>query len=138
MHVRTATDEDLLAVLTVLDGGLLQVELAGLGRRLAEEQVLVAVSTAGTVLGALALDGTEITAVAVRRRRRDQGIGTALVEAAARRRDRLCAEFDGRVVPFWRSVGFHVESLPEPDRYRGCRETQAAGDSEMDQSGDGA
>jgi len=42
------------------------------------------------------LDGEEILAVAVRRRRRDQGIGSALVEAAGDRREELVAEFDDR------------------------------------------
>jgi GNAT superfamily N-acetyltransferase len=122
MHVRTATAEDLPAVLTVLDSALLQADIERVRRAIEREAVLVAVSPAGTVLGALVLDGTEITAVAVRRRRRGQGIGSALVEAAARRRDRLCAEFDGRVVPFWRSAGFDVEPLAETDRFRGRRE----------------
>ena len=42
------------------------------------------------------LDGEEILAVAVRRRRRGQGIGSALVEAAGDRREELVAEFDDR------------------------------------------
>jgi len=123
MHVRVATPEDIPAVLTVLDGALLQVELPRLRRAVDEEGVLVAVSPAGTVLGALVLDGSEITAIAVRRRRRDQGLGSALVTAAARRRGSLCATFDGRVAPFWRAVGFDIEPLGAPDRCRGHRET---------------
>jgi GNAT superfamily N-acetyltransferase len=42
------------------------------------------------------LDGEEILAVAVRRRRRGQGIGSALVEAALEDRDELVAGFDDR------------------------------------------
>ena len=121
MDTRTATTDDLLAVLTVLDGALLQVDLADLRRAVAGGQVLVAVSSADTVLGVLVLDGSEITAIAVRRRRRGQGVGTALVAAAARRCS-LYAEFDERVVPFWRSVGFEVEPLAGSDRFRGHRE----------------
>jgi GNAT superfamily N-acetyltransferase len=120
------TYADLLAVLTVLDSALLQVDLADLRRAVAEEGVLVAVSPAGTVLGALVLDGDEITAIAVRRRRRDQGVGTALVSAAARRRGSLRATFDERVLPFWRSVGFEVEPLAASDRFRGSREADDA------------
>jgi GNAT superfamily N-acetyltransferase len=123
MHVRAATAEDVPAVLTVLDGALLQVNLGDLRRAVDDEGVLVAVSPAGTVLGALVLDGSEITAIAVRRRRRDQGIGSALVAAAAARRDSLRVSFDRRVDPFWRSVGFEVEPLPAADRLRGRRET---------------
>lgn len=125
MDTRTATTDDLLAVLTVLDGALLQVDLADLRRAVAGERVLVAVSSAGTVLGVLVLDGSEITAIAVRRRRRDQGVGTALVAAAARRRDTLHAAFDRRVLSFWRSVGFEVESLDASDRFRGHLETDS-------------
>lgn len=123
MDTRTATTDDLLAVLTVLDGALLQVDLADLRRAVAGERVLVAVSSGGTVIGGLVLDGDEITTIAVRRRRRDQGVGTALVAAAARRRCSLYAEFNERVVPFWRSVGFEVEPLAASDRFRGHRET---------------
>ncbi|ERH09265.1 MAG: acetyltransferase (GNAT) family [halophilic archaeon J07HX64] len=106
-------------MLTVLDGALLAVEFGSLRRAVEAGNVLVAVSTAGTVLGVLVLDGEEITAIAVRRRRRDQGIGTALVKAAAGRCERLYAEFDGRVAAFWRSLGFDTEPLAAPDRFRG-------------------
>jgi len=128
MHVRTATIDDLPAVLNVLDSAVLQVGIEDLKRAIDTEGVLVAISEEGTVLGALVLDGAEITAIAVRRRRRGQGIGTALVEAAARQRDELVAEFDRRVAEFWRSVGFDIEPLTESDRFRGRwrREEDAA------------
>jgi len=119
VRVRAATTGDLTAALTVLDTALLAVELGFLRRAVEAGDVLVAVSTAGTVLGVLVLDGEEITAIAVRRRRRDQGIGTALVEVAAGRRERLHAEFDRRVAPFWRSLGFDTEPLAASDRFRG-------------------
>jgi len=77
--------------------------------------------TDGTVLGALVLDGDRIDAVAVRRNRRGQGIGTALVEAAAARRERLVAEFDAGVRPFYECLGFAVESRTKTDRFRGVR-----------------
>lgn len=126
MEVRAATADDLLAVRTVLDSALLQVDRVR--RAITEDELLVAVSAAQTVLGALVLDGVEITAIAVRRRRRDQGIGTALVAAAARRRERLRAEFDGRVAAFWRSVGFDIEPLADSDRFCGYRETTETDD----------
>ena len=128
MRIRTATGAELTAVLTVLDGALLAVEFESLRRAAETGNVLVAVSTAGTVLGVLVLDGEEITAIAVRRRRRDQGIGTALVEAAAGRRERLCAEFDGRVAAFWQSLGFDTEPLDAPDRFRGRYPADTPGD----------
>jgi len=70
------------------------------------------------VLGALVLEGREITGVAVRRRRRDQGIGRRLVEAAAARRGTLVAEFDAAVRPFYEALGFVVESVGD-GRFRG-------------------
>lgn len=74
------------------------------------------------VLGAVALDGTAIEAVAVRPNRRGRGIGTALIEAAAERRDALVAAFDGQVLPFYQALGFDVEPIAgEPDRYQGRR-----------------
>ena len=121
MHVRPATRADLPAVRGVVDAALLQVADDRLTGALERDAVLVAVSDAGTVLGALVLDEREIVAVAVRRRRRDQGIGTALVTAAARERSVLVAEFDGRVAPFWRSLGFEIESL-DGGRFRGRHE----------------
>lgn len=67
------------------------------------------------------LDGEEILAVAVRRRRRSQGIGSALVEAALEDRDELVAGFDERVRPFWKGLGFEIEDAEEAGRYRGRR-----------------
>lgn len=119
MDVRKAAIEELPAALTVLEGALLDVpDLQGAIDR---GDVLVAVEGSEgneRLLGALALEGTEIAAVAVRRRRRDQGIGTALVEAASAERGEVVAEFDRRVLPFWESLGFEIEPL-EDDRLRG-------------------
>ena len=123
MQVRAATADELPAVRSVIDGALLQADTDHLARALEAGDLLVAVSEAGTVLGALVLDGSRITAVAVRRRRRDQGIGTALVTAAARERETLVAAFDGRVAPFWQSLGFGIERLDKPDRFQGRLDT---------------
>ena len=82
-----------------------------------EREVLVAV-TDGRVLGALVLDGACIEAVAVRPGRRGRGIGSALVVAAAARRDRLVAEFDTKLRGFYRNLGFDTERIGE-SRYRG-------------------
>ena len=116
--VREATVEDLPDVLNVVDGAALRVDVDSLRERIASGDVLVA-REEGRVLGTVVLDGDRIAAVAVRRGRRDQGIGTALVEAAAERRERLVAEFDARVRPFWESLGFDIEPADESDRYRG-------------------
>lgn len=71
------------------------------------------------ILGALVLDGEEIVAVAVRRRRRGQGIGSALVDAARNRHGRLVAHFRESVRPFWESLEFDIESTDEDGRFRG-------------------
>jgi GNAT superfamily N-acetyltransferase len=73
----------------------------------------------GRIVGALVLDGEHVAAVAVRPGRRGQGVGTALVEAAAARRDRLTADFDSGVRPFYESLGFDVER--SDGRCRGVR-----------------
>jgi GNAT superfamily N-acetyltransferase len=118
MFVREATREERPAVLNVLDGAMLATD--GVGERIAAGAVLVAVAENGErVLGALVLDGTHIEAVAVRRRRRGQGIGTALVEAAADRRERLTAEFDADVRPFYEHLGFSIEPTETDGRFRG-------------------
>jgi GNAT superfamily N-acetyltransferase len=106
--VRAATIEELPDVLNVIDGAALETDTGRLRGAIDRGDVLVAVADGERVLGALVLDEEEITAVAVRRRRRGQGIGTALVEAAAANRPRLVAEFDPRVRPFWERVRFEI------------------------------
>lgn len=103
--------------MNVLDGALLTVTPT----RVREGTTLVAVDE-GRVLGALVLSDREIRAVAVRRSRRGQGIGTALVEAAAARRPRLVAEFDPDVRAFYESLGFAVREADEAGRLRGVRD----------------
>lgn len=110
------------------------LEYDGLEARLAAGDVLVATREGGDggdgdegqdtarVLGALVLEprerGAHVAAVAVRRRLRDRGVGTALVERAAEREGRLSADFDERVRPFYDSLGFSVRAR-EDGRFRG-------------------
>lgn len=114
-------------LLNVLDGANLAVETEGLKSGIDAGGVYAAVSeptgstetTDGQMLGVLVIDGDQIIAIAVRRHRRDQGIGTALVEAVREDREGLVADFDEDARPFWESLDFDIESLAEPDRYRG-------------------
>ena len=130
--VRVATVTELPDVMNVLDGAVLEADAARVRDRIAEAAVLVAVAgddsqrapsasqTGGErVLGALVLDGDHIDAVAVRRRRRGQGIGTALVAAAADRRERLTATFDADLRPFYAGLGFGIEPAEEAGRLWG-------------------
>jgi len=132
MDVREATPDDRAAVANVLDGAMLDTDPERLAASLDRGETLVAVAgqrdgengpTDDRVLGALVLDGDRIVSVAVRRRRRGQGIGTALVERALADREHLVAEFDERVRPFYESLGFDSEPIQGTDgRYRATRE----------------
>jgi GNAT superfamily N-acetyltransferase len=107
--------------MNILDGASLAVDAAEVRARIEDGTVLVAVAD-GRVLGACVLDGREIEAIAVRRNRRGQGIGTKLVETATESTDGdLTAEFYGRVRPFYESLGFAIEPAHESERFRGVR-----------------
>jgi len=139
---RPARADEVTGVLGVLDAAALETEGDRVRASVDRGDAFVAVRTeaeasaaGGTVLGALVLvepdgpgvddaddrDTARIDAVAVRRRRRGQGIGRALVAAAADRYDRLTAEFDTGVRPFYASLGFEIEPVEDADRdrYRG-------------------
>ncbi|MEF8843269.1 MAG: GNAT family N-acetyltransferase [Haloarculaceae archaeon] len=118
VRVREARPDEHAAVMNVLDGAMLDVHA---GRVAGDDTTTLVACEGGRVLGALVLDGEEVLGVAVRRSRREQGIGTALIEAAAARGDRLVAEFDGDVRPFYESLGFEIGSTGEDGRFRGVR-----------------
>lgn len=128
MHVRTATPAESAAVRNLLDGALLELDSRTVEEATRSDDVFVAVRQSddggAVVLGAAVLDESEILAIAVRRRRRGQGIGTALVEEVARRHDVIHAEFHERVRPFWESLGVDIEPVEAEDRYRGRLTTE--------------
>ncbi|WP_416838357.1 GNAT family N-acetyltransferase [Haloferax sp. DFSO52] len=107
--VREGDPDELVAVMRILDAGLLEMSTSEVRERLETGDCLVA-DASGRVVGALVLDGDVVEAVAVSRSRRGRGIGTTLVAAARDRRGRLVAEFDARVRPFYESLGFSIES----------------------------
>lgn len=118
MQVREAQPADRIGVRRVLDAAMLEVdELPG---RIESGDVLVAVET-DSVLGAVVLVPPEkappwvvetgvdvhVDAIAVRRRRRSEGIGRALVERASER-GALSAAFQADVRPFYEDLGFEI------------------------------
>jgi GNAT superfamily N-acetyltransferase len=116
VEVREAAPEEEPTARGVLNAAMLAVDEATFERSL----LLVAVEE-GRVLGSLILDGEEVDVVAVRPGRRGQGVGTALVEAAAARRPTLTAAFDPSVEGFYESLGFDVDCEGADGRCRGVR-----------------
>ncbi|GAB3320317.1 MULTISPECIES: ubiquitin-like small modifier protein SAMP2 [Haloplanus] len=125
VRVGSADADDHLDVMRVLDGAVLSVDARTVRERIDDGAALVA-TVEGRVVGALVRDGDRVTAVATRRRWRDRGVGTALVSAAAAERDRLVAEFDPDVRPFYESLGFEVEPTGDGDRLRGRLSRESA------------
>ncbi len=119
--IRPADPDERPAVANVIDGAALEIADDLLQTALGTEDVLVAEPPDGSqVIGAIVLDGEEVAAIAVRQRRRDQGIGRALVEAAAEGRPRLVAECNRDARPFWSSLGFEIV-VTEDGRFLGVK-----------------
>jgi GNAT superfamily N-acetyltransferase len=114
--IREASPRDHLGVMQVIDGANLELSAETVERRIEADRVLVA-DDDNRIVGALVTvardDGAHVEAVAVRRRRRGQGIGSGLVEAAAEHWTPLTAEFDPDVRPFYDDLGFDVEERGE-------------------------
>jgi N-acetylglutamate synthase-like GNAT family acetyltransferase len=124
MQVRTAIPGDLDAIMQLLDAAALETDRERTRTSIQAGETVVAVEE-GRLLGAVvcvpAATGVRINAIAVRKRRQAQGIGTALVEAILDEHERVVAEFDENVRPFYESLGFEIESLSD-GRFRGqCR-----------------
>ena len=118
--VRPATDEDLVAVMRLLDAAVLEADASVVRERIDDDSDTVFVADSDSrVVGALVLDGSHIDAVAVQKERRGRGIGTDLVAAAAAHVDGdLTADFDAQVRPFYASLGFEIAPT-ETDDARG-------------------
>jgi len=130
VKVREATPGDELAVRRVLDAAMLASD--AVDDAVARGDALVAVDD-DRVVGALVLtpsvsveypdavapesDGMHVDAVAVRRRRRGQGIGRALVEAALMRARWLTVAYDVRVAEFYDALGFDVVAERDDRRW---------------------
>ncbi|WP_248516424.1 GNAT family N-acetyltransferase [Salinarchaeum laminariae] len=143
MSIETATEEDHVPVSRVLDGALL--EHPDLRERIATGTVLVA-RRDGAVVGAVVVDASgsadpsppaewqasaHVEAIAVRRKRRRSGIGSALLQTASRRWGPLTATFDERVLSFYESLGAECRQAGDDDRWWAfLRERAAGGDDE--------
>jgi GNAT superfamily N-acetyltransferase len=110
--VRRGTEGDLLAVLRVLEGAMLDVGANQIRRRTESDEVLVA-ERDGRVVGALVRDGDHVEAIAVHPDRRGTGVGRTLIEAALDETGRLTAAFREEVRPFYERLGFDVEERDE-------------------------
>jgi GNAT superfamily N-acetyltransferase len=129
--VEPATPADRLDVLRVLDAAMLETDSALVAERIDAGDALVArfIKT-GAVVGALVAtrpesDRLRVDAVAVRRARRGQGIGSALVAAAVERAERddavdaVTAAFDPELRGFYTDLGFVVDGGGDSGDERG-------------------
>lgn len=121
--VRPAEPCELPAVMNVLDAAMLEVDADDVAARIDRGAVLVAVD-GERVIGACVASpeegGARVDALAVRPGRRGQRVGSSLVGAATSRWGALSAAFDGRVRPFYESLGFEVEPAGD-GRFQGWR-----------------
>ena len=142
--IRRGGSDDQLAVVRLFDAAMLDTDADRRRRQLRGRDGGMLIATRKkTVVGAIALDTAtgsdrhqrdadgnrldsdtdpvQITAIAVRRQRRDHGIGRALVERAGKDAAPrpLTAVFDERVRPFYTACGFEIE--PHDGRYWGIR-----------------
>ncbi|MFB6117388.1 GNAT family N-acetyltransferase [Halosegnis sp.] len=119
MNIREARQDERLTVRSIFDVAMLRVPDF-------PKQTLVVAAEDDNVLGAMAVETEgfaepgEIHAIAVRPRRRGQGIGSRLVEEASRRWDPVVAEFDERVRPFYEAHGFDIQPVGG-GRFRGVK-----------------
>lgn len=123
-RIRPAEADDHTAVLNVLDAANLTTDAGAIRAAIDRDSCLVAepvngAGNEGVLVGALVHEGNEITHVAVRKRRRGQGIGTALVEAVAEGRCSIVTECPTDVRPFYEALGFEIEPADDDERLRG-------------------
>lgn len=104
-------------VIALLDAALLAFDRDDVRECVETGNAFVAVDHERHV-GAIALEGTCITAIAVRPRYRRHGVGTELISIAAADRDRLTATYDSSDRAFYESNGFAIEVL-DNGRLRG-------------------
>jgi peroxiredoxin/ribosomal protein S18 acetylase RimI-like enzyme len=119
VELRRGTNNDVVAAMRVLQGALLDVDGSTVRDAAPEGEILLA-EDGDWVVGALVIRDGHVEGVAVRRERRGEGIGSALVEAAVADEDgTVTADFRAGVRGFWKGIGFEVEQ--EGSRFWGVR-----------------
>ena len=154
--VESATPDDRLDILRVLDAAMLETDLDAVDAAIDAESpsdvgdALVArFLRTDAVVGALVATRPEpgrvhVDAVAVRRARRGRGIGSALVAEAARRAeddgdvDVVTAAFAPRLKGFYTELGFEIDAVSDDDDTTGDGDTtgDVAEDENDDATGD--
>ena len=121
IRVRQAEPSEIETILAILDGAVLETDRDVVRRSISNGRTLVAVEDdrmLGAVVACPADTGVRIDAIAVRKRRQDQGIGTVLVNRLLDHHGRVVAEFGERVRAFYESLAFEISGR-EAGRYRG-------------------
>ena len=117
--LRRGSNDDVVAAMRVLQGALLDIDGSTV-RDAAPDGELLLAEAGDWIVGALVVRDGHIEGVAVRRKRRGEGIGSALVEAAVADEDgTVTADFRAGVRGFWKDLGFEVEQ--EGSRFWGVR-----------------
>ncbi len=121
--IRQADPDDLVDVMRLFDGALLETDSHRIRDQLTGYRGCILVAGEGRPVGAIALinedeeiddlpwpDAVYISSIAVQTERRGRGIGRSLIEAAAdwAAPRSLSATFDERVRPFYTACGFEI------------------------------
>lgn len=124
LSIRFADPDDRVDVMRLFDGALLETDGDRITDQLTGSRGCILVAETGRPVGAVAVipepaavdglpwpDAVYISAIAVQKQRRGQGVGRSLIRAAAEwaAPRPLAATFDERVRPFYISCGFAVE-----------------------------
>nr|WP_229115009.1 GNAT family N-acetyltransferase [Halapricum desulfuricans] len=121
--MRQAEPTEFEPATAILDAAVLETDPGLVRQRIDNDRMLVAVDD-GRIVGSVVAQsidqGVRIDAIAVRKRRQGQGIGTMLVETLLERHGRVVAEFDERARPFYEALGFEIQEQ-QSGRYRGVR-----------------
>ncbi|MGM0605755.1 MAG: GNAT family N-acetyltransferase [Halobacteriota archaeon] len=112
--VRPGADAEVIDVVRLFEGALLEVDVSAVRAALAGDRDAVYVAERrGRIVGAVFADidrsPPHVEAIAVHSQHRGEGIGQALLEAAIEAFDAVTASFDDRVRGFYESMGFSID-----------------------------